>query len=310
MNREQINQLNMMDAVDQLLTTYNSTWSTNLAISNIVATFRAHLGALNANDMLQKTISTGVTLTKAEARAAMISAAILTANAGKAYAGVAGDANLIAQMSHTKSEIKEATDTDADDICQNIHDNLNPYIASTGAYGATTITQTALQNAINTFSGMIGKPRVQIAIVKHATLTIGQHFTAANNVLKIQLDSVLAQFATGNARFLNEYGTARIILDIGHRHTVILKGFIYDIHHTALAGILIELTGATHIHKKTTDATGKYRFTRLHAGTYTLTLSAAGYVSQTKVITVSANGTFENDFIMIVPIIPPGAATA
>ena len=295
MDRRQINQLNMMDATDQLLTTYNSSWSTNAIISAIVGTFRTHLGALNANDTLQKTISTGVTLTKVEAKAAMTSAAILTANAGKAYAGVAGNATLLAEMSHTKSEIKEAPDTDADDICQNIHDNLNPYIASTGGYGATTITQTNLQNAINTFSGMIGKPRVQIGIVKNATLTIEQHFTAANNLLKIQLDGVLAQFATSNAPFFNEYTNARVIVDVGHRHTVILKGFIYDTHHTALAGILVELTGAAHKHKKLTNATGKYRFTRLTPGTYTITLSAAGYVTQTKSITVSANGTFEND---------------
>jgi hypothetical protein len=308
MNREQINQLNMMDAVDQLLTTYNSTWSTNGAVSAIVATFRTHLGALNANDILQKTISTGVTITKDEAKAAMTSTAVLTANAGKAYAGVVGDATLLAQMRHTKTEIMKAADTDADDICQNIHDNLNPYIGSTVAYGATTLTQTSLQNTITVFSGMIGKPRVQIAIVKHATLTIEQHFTASMNLLKIQLDGVLAQFATSNARFLNEYGTARIIVDIGHRHTVILKGFIYDAH-TALEGALVELTGAPHKHKKVTDATGKFRFTGLHINTtYVITISKAGFVTQTKTITVSANGTYENDFIMVVPITPPHTA--
>ncbi|MHB8261801.1 MAG: carboxypeptidase-like regulatory domain-containing protein [Bacteroidia bacterium] len=48
-----------------------------------------------------------------------------------------------------------------------------------------------------------------------------------------------------------------------------------------------------------TDATGKYRFTRLHPGTYVITISKAGYVTQTKTITVSVNGTYENDFVMV-----------
>jgi hypothetical protein len=193
----------------------------------------------------------------------------------------------------------EAADTDADDICQNIHDNLNSYIANTTFYGATTTTQTTLQNAINTYSAMIGKPRAQIAIVRNATLTIEQHLTALNNIFKDQLDGVMAAlYTTTNAPFYNEYVSTRVIVDIGHRHTVILKGFIYDAHNNALAGVLVELTGAAK-HKKTTEATGKYIFTRLHTGTYTLTISKAGYVTQTKTIVVKDNGTIETDFVLV-----------
>ena len=299
MDRKQINQLNMMDAVDQVMTTYNGTWSGNAAVSGIVATYRSHLSALNLNDALQKTISTGVTLTKEQALAAMVSAAILTCNAGKAYASVAGNTALYAQMKHTKTEITKAANTDADDICQNIHDNLNPYIASMVSYGATAMTQTNLQNTITTYSAMIGKPRAQIAIVRNATLTIEQHFTALNNIFKDQLDGVMAAlYTTTNAPFYNEYVSTRVIVDIGHRHTVILKGFIYDVHNNALAGVLVELTGAAK-HKKITDATGKYKFTRLHTGTYTLTISKAGFVTQTKTIVVTENGTIETDFVLV-----------
>jgi len=308
MNREQINHLNMMDATDQLLTTFNAVWSTNVAVAGIVTTYRSHLVALNANDTLQKTISTGVTLTKAEAKLAMVNAAIAAANAGKSYAGVTNNTNLFAQMTQTKTGIMGASDTDADDICQNIHDNLNPYIANTVAYGATTATQTNLQNAINAFSALIGKPRVQQTIVRNATITIAEHFAAANALLKGQLDTIMTQYESSNAPFFNEYMSARVIIDIGHRHTVILKGFIYDAHNHALPHVLIELTG-TAKHKKITDATGKYKFSRLHAGTYTLTISTAGFVTQTKTIVVTQNGTVENDFILAAAITPPTPAT-
>jgi hypothetical protein len=298
MNRVQINQLNMMDTVNQVLTTYNAVWSSNAAINAIVATYRSHLTALNANDTLQKTISTGVTQTKEQAKAAMVAAAILTANAGKAYAAVTGNTNLVAQMSHSKSEINAASDTDADDICQNIHDNLNPFIANVTAYGATAATQTNLQNAINAFSILIGQPRQQIGIVAHATITIAQHFSAVNALLKNQLDTILLQYQSSNAPFYNEYVNARIIVDIGHRHTVTLEGFIYDNHSHAITGATVTLSGSAS-HHKVTNATGEYKFTRLHTGSYTLTISATGFVTQTKTVNITQNETLHTDFTMV-----------
>ena len=298
MNRDQINQLNMMDTCNQVLTTYNAAWSSNTAISAIVATFRSHLTALNANDTLQKTISTGVTQTKEEAKAAMATAAILTANGGKSYASVTGNTSLALEMNHNKTEILNAADTDADDICQNIHDNINPFIANTAAYGVTAATQTNLQNAITAFSVLIGQPRQQIGIVAHATITIAQHFAAVNALLKNQLDTIMPQYQSSNAPFYNEYMSARIIVDIGHRHTVTLNGFIYDSHNQALNGASIALSGSA-MHHKITDATGKYKFTRLHTGSFTLTVSKSGYVTQTKTVNVTANGTVENDFELV-----------
>ncbi len=298
MNGIQINQLNMMDAVNQVLTSFNSSWNTNAAINGMVVTFRSHLTALNANDTLQKTLSTGVTQTKENAKAAMINAAILTANAGRAYAAVTSNANLLAQMSYTSSDLKRATDTDADDICQLIHDNLNPYIANISAYGATTATQTALQNAITAFSNLIGTPRQQKAIVVHATITIAQHFSAANALLKDQLDAALIQFKASNAAFYNQYMSARVIVDAGHRHTVTLRGFVYGSDNTALAGATVSLTGDDSRHK-VTDATGAYTFTRLHTGSYTLTVSANGYATQSQTIDVPENDTVETDFSLV-----------
>jgi hypothetical protein len=298
MNRDQINQLNMMDTTDQVLTTHNGVWTGNIAVNSIVSTYRSHLTALNANDTLQKTISTGVTQTKDEAKAAMVAAAILTANAGKAYAAVTGNTNLVAQMSHSKTEINTAADTDADDICQNIHDNLDPYIANTISYGATAATQTNLQNAIDAFSLLIGQPRQQIGIVANATISIEQHFSAVNALLKNQLDNVLMQYKSTNPSFYNEYVSARILVDIGHRHTVTLEGFIYDIHNLAISGATVTLSGSAS-HHKTTNATGEYKFTRLHTGSYTLSISAGGFVTQTKTVSITKNETLHTDFTLV-----------
>jgi hypothetical protein len=298
MNRNQINELNMYDAVEQLFNANTTIWSSNTAVSATFATFTSHVNAINANDTVQKTSSIGTTNTKETAKAAMAVAAIAVANAGKAYATATSNQVLFDAMNHTKSEIIKASDTDADDISQNIHDNLLPFIANTTAYGATTASLTNLQNLINAYSALIGKPALQKSIVANATITLAQHFSAANALLKNSLDTLMAQYQTTNAVFYNQYTSVRTINDIGHRHTVILEGFIYDNHAHALASAKVELTGDA-LHQKITDATGHYKFTRLHAGTYTLTIVATGFVTQTKNVTVTANGTIHNDFTMV-----------
>src|ERR1700744_3411663 len=152
MTRDQINQLNMMDTTDQVLSSFSSVWTPNTIMAGIISTWRSHLSAINTNDTLQKTISQGATLTKEEAMNNMVTSAVAAANAGKAYAGVTGNTDLLPKMSATKSQILKAADTDADDICQNIHDDLAPFVANMAAYGVTPTTHTILQNNINAFS--------------------------------------------------------------------------------------------------------------------------------------------------------------
>ncbi|MBS1647894.1 MAG: carboxypeptidase regulatory-like domain-containing protein [Bacteroidetes bacterium] len=298
MNRHQINELNMYDAVEQLFNANTSIWSGNSAMSATVATFISHVNAINANDTVQKTSSIGTTVSKQNAQEAMAIAAVAVANAGKAYATATSNAVLFDAMNHTKSEIMQASDTDADDICQNIHDNLNPYIANTTAYGATAASLTNLQNLINAFSALIGKPQLQKSIVTNATITLAQHFAAANALLKNQLDALMVQYQTSNAVFYNQYKEVRVINDIGHRHTVTLAGFVYDNHGHAISGATIVLSGGAS-HHKITNATGAYKFTRLHIGSFTLAVSASGFVTQTKNISVAQNETVHTDFTMV-----------
>lgn len=298
MNRHQINELNMYDAVEQLFNANTAVWSSNTAVSATFATFTSHVNAINANDTVQKTSSIGTTQTKETAKQNMAIAAVAVANAGKSYATATSNQVLFDAMNHTKAAIIKASDTDADDICQNIHDNINPYIANTAAYGATAASLTNLQNLINAYSALIGKPQLQKSIVANATITLAQHFSAANALLKNQLDPLIAQFQTSNAVFYNQYQEVRVINDIGHRHTVTLAGFIYDHNNHAISGATVTLSGGAS-HQKITNATGEYKFTRLHIGSFTLIVSANGYATQTKNISVAQNETVHTDFTMV-----------
>ena len=95
---------------------------------------------------------------------------------------------------------------------------------------------------------------MQKSIVSNATLTLTQHFAATNALLKQLLDPLMEQYKTSNPDFYNEYKSVQVIHDIGHRHTVLFLGFIYDNHNHALAGALVKLTGSDRPHKKITRA--------------------------------------------------------
>lgn len=302
MNNRQTNTLNMYNAVSQFLNTYNAVWSGNATIAGMVTTFNGHISALNASDMAQKTITNGITQSKQQAKITMAKAAMVIAKAGKAYANATNNYVLAANFIFAQSDILRAKDTDADDICQGIHDALQPFIASTAPYGANAASQTNLQNAINTFSALIGRPRSQRTIVINATLSIAERFEATNTLLKDQLDPIMVQFKTTNAPFYNQYKAARVIVDVGNHHTVILRGFIYDAStNMAVANATVRVSGAANS-AKITDATGIYNFVRLQPGDYTLTVSAPGYGMQTKSINVKEDGVVETDFKMIAVI--------
>ena len=298
MKRQQVNQLNMYEAIKQYLNSNTIVWSSNPTVSAAIATYFSIIAGITANDAVQKTSTVGVTNTKETAKLDMAIAAIAIANAGKAYATTTSNQALFNAMNHSKTEILAGNDTDANGICQNIVNAITPYIASTTTYGATATSLTNLQNLINTYYVLIGTPAIQKSLVTTATLTLDQQFSDANALLKNLLDPLIQQYQTSNVLFYNQYTALREINDLGHRHTVILTGFIYNSSNVALANATVSLSGSA-THSKITNATGKYKFTRLHTGTYTITVTASGYATQTHNFTITQNSTTHSDFIMV-----------
>ncbi len=303
MTRDQINKLNMLEAVDQVLTAYNGTWSGNTAVSATVTSYRGHLTTINNNDTVQKTSTVGVTENKTQLKQAMADAAMKVANAGMAYAHANNNTVLFNAMNHSENEIMHASDTDADDICQNIHDGYASYTTLAAAYGAGATENTALQNAINTYSGQIGKPKQIETLSINATETLVKEFTEVMALLENQLTTILFQYKATNAQFYNQFIAAKIIEDIGHRKTVVFGGHTYDSHGSPLPGVLMTLHGTDNTGKvinvhKTTDANGHYHFTRQHTGNYVLTPSLSGYTGTAKTIAVTENKTITTDFTL------------
>ena len=299
MDKTQSNAFNMFESVGVTMNTFHSAWTGNAIISAVVTNLQSGVSVLLGEQQSQTTGSKGITQTKAQARTTLEESALAIANAGRAYAVSVNNLVLKGSCNLTASGLSKAKDVDLIAACQNLYDAVNPFATSLASYGATSASRSVLQTSITTFTTLTGQPASAIAAVSAATETIELQVKAIKTLLNEQLDPLMMQFKTSNPTFYKQYTASRVIHDIGVRHTVTFKGFIYSAANVALAGALVKLAGAAP-HEKTTGADGFYEFARLHTGTYTLNVSATGYVSQTKTIVVTENSTVETNFTLVV----------
>jgi hypothetical protein len=293
MNQSQTNQLNMCNATLQWLNDNAVTYSNNAIITGVVLAIKNNVGALNILDQTQKNSTKPLTQTKTQAKKIMTDLAMSHANAGVAYGTANNNTALASTCKIAKKALSKAKDTDADDYCQNIHDAVAPFIANMAIYAVNATTLGLLTTAINTFSGLIGKPKSKQAVSVSATQSIVLQFKAIKSQFKDSLDPLLKTQLT-SALFL-AYKTARKVINSGTHHDYILSGTVYN-GNTPLIGAIVTIKNTKK--KSTTKANGKYKFTGLTAGSYTITASATGFAAQSKTAAINTPQNIVTDFMM------------
>jgi len=274
MNLRQTNELNMLEATLITLLKYNTVYSSNAVFVAAVNTLQSTINSIRSTDLVQNAKSIGITLTKEEAKTAMITLAFAHVSAGRAYATATSNTSLKSTLDYSLSDLKKLKDNDAWTDCQSIHDAVSPYIASMTPYGATATTLASLQTDINNYAPLIGKPRSQVAASAAATKSVVQLIEGSRELYKDTLDPLMEQFKISNVAFYNEYHTSRIIVNIGTHKETIIEGLVTN-GTSPIAGILVKLTGTTK--KKLTKANGKFRFMKLQPQKYTVTATGSGY---------------------------------
>jgi hypothetical protein len=255
---------------------------------------------------VQQTGTAGATITKNQAKDNMASLAYAAACAGKAYAHSINNGALLNAMNISKTDILSGPDNLADDKASNIYNALLPLVANLSSFGATTASLAALQTSITAFSIFLGQTQQQSSVGIAATNTLAGHFTDQNDSLNNYLDPLMVQYAISNPTFYNQYNENRAIQNMGHRKTLVITGFISNNQTPAqtLPHVLITLTGTDSLgntvnKSKHTDASGHYRFTRLHIGSYTITPSLSGFTTTPKTSSVTETQVINNDFVMV-----------
>ncbi|MHB8260515.1 MAG: carboxypeptidase regulatory-like domain-containing protein [Bacteroidia bacterium] len=298
MNATQTNKEHMYDATYEVLESNNAIWAGNPTMVTAVGKLNNYITGISGTATTQGVVTTGVTDNKELVREALIASIFANASAGLAYASSANNAVLKAKCKMTESSLIRAKEADLVTIGNNVHIALLPYAANLVGFGGSAATLGTLSTNTNSFGGLVSSPRSARTTPISATGTLAQQFRATTEFLVDEMDPMMEQYRTSNPDFYNAYHVARVILNIGHRTTVILMGFIYNQLHQALEHAMVTIVGNKH-HKKITGVDGHYKFARLHAGTYTIQVVATGFVTQTFTITVTNPQTIHTDFTMV-----------
>lgn len=89
------------------------------------------------------------------------------------------------------------------------------------------------------------------------------------------MDKLSVQFKAANINFYNEYKGNRIIVDAPTSTTKLVGGVIEYATEVAISGALVEVVGQSYT--ATTDGSGSFEITIPVPGTYSVTVSKAGY---------------------------------
>ncbi len=299
MNIKQSAQLLVFNAIVAVLNSFSSVWSANTVVSAAISNFTAYLNTLLLAEGVKLTGTKPTTASKNLGRSALITFALAHARAGLAYASTNNLPALKQICKVTPTTFKKMKEVDVEPFCRNIYNAVQPYIGSMTLYGATTASMSTFNTAMNNYHGLVGTPQAQRAATRTASLTIEQQIANIKNLLNDNIDPLILQYSS-NVAFMQQYDAARHANTTHHRHNVIAKGLVVDVHNNSLANAVLRIVELPKRHKHITDADGKYSFTRLKINTtYTIEVSLTGYVTQTFVVNENAAKTVEHTFILV-----------
>ena len=289
MNQRQINHLNMYDSVVTNLNQNAALYSSNTVFSTATNNFKTAVTALGSLQTGQINHSSGITVTKEQAKTNLIQLTIDHAEAGKAYAAIVGNAALKQNLKINASDLNKLQDAQLAPTCQDIYNQLSPVISNLSDYGVTATTLLSLQTAIGTFMPLVGQPKNARSTAKAFTTAIAQQIQSIQKTLEEQLDPLMRQYKITQQIFHDSYFSDRKVGTKNNRTTVSIKGTITNAQNQPLKKAHITLLNTSR-RIKITKADGKYQFSRMHPGSFTIQVSAKGYATQSKTVMQSTPG--------------------
>lgn len=248
---------------------------------------------------LQGTGTNGITNNKKQLRLSVNSSASDTARKLTSYAKLTDNYTLLGEVSFSESDFRNFSDIEARDKAQILYHKAQEYLPELPPYGIDETTQGTLQNAINSFSGVITAPRMGVTTQSQATKQLADLFKTSTKALE-KIDAAVEIVKLSEPNFYNGYKSARKIIRKGTGKLAV-KGTVTDaITGEPIKGVKVSFSldgGTTTLAQtnndgqpdvsKTTAAKGGFNIKTMAAGTYKASFKKMGYANQ--VVTVNVN---------------------
>ena len=211
------NKLTMYKAVAALLDANTTKTAAMAAFTTAHNSLKDYIDAISEKNILKGSAAAGKTDFKNQQQAELIAAAIPIAGALFALGSALKDPRIQATGDLKKGDFLKLRDTELTDVVTNIKNNADAHAADLAAYGVIPADIAALDTKINSYSNSIGSKESSQSVKVGAGKVLPQIFNEADALLKDQLDRMMEKFASSDQQFYQEYKSARVIKDLGHR---------------------------------------------------------------------------------------------
>jgi hypothetical protein len=160
----------------------------------------------------------------------------------------------------------------------------------------------ALSGAIAAYEVMIPRPRVALNIRKNATEALDRLFSEIDTPLNI-MDGLMETLLQTQPVFFETYTNARIIVNSSNAGSGV-KGTVKDgLTGAPLRDVSVTINArdirSFRTLTKTTNIDGNYEIRRIRSGSYTLTISKEGYVTQEMAVTITEGRITDADIALL-----------
>ncbi len=219
MNKKQENKLSMYQATEEHLDNTTDIWKANGIFSKSAADYKTEVGNLRKLTAIQSEDITGYALKKEKLEEEVIKCAILIASGLYTYSFVNNDDPLRKSVDVSPSYLRRLRDNEMYDTCLNIYNKGKKNISVLADCGVSEDMVKNLETSLKDFDTIISTPRDMIDTRSTATEQIIEKFEQIDSILKNILDKLIHVYEYSNPEFFTKYQKARIIVDLGVRHT-------------------------------------------------------------------------------------------
>lgn len=185
----------------------------NPAFSAAFERFKTNIAAIESLAQQNDARLTGIAEDKNALKQALARQAAEIAGVVFAYASANADHALKQEANFSYSALLKTRDGEIAARCRSIHDLAAARLEALKDYGIRAPNLTRLQTAIDAYAAHSPKPRTAASQRKTALANLTELFKETDQILRDQMDKLIATFNPAHPDFVKTYESNRIIID-------------------------------------------------------------------------------------------------
>jgi hypothetical protein len=279
MEKNQIDQYDMLLSIENHFDDNNVVWATNVPIATTKTLLTNKLRTIGEQYAIQLLNPAGITENKEFTRQVLEDQAFIICAAVGGYANIAGKKELFRITNFTKTDLARFRDAQLLGECVNINRETNIEIANLAPYGILPATLTAFTTAMNNYSAAMKNPTGAIAKRKAATDKLAVLLPEAIEILAMRLDKLIVALTASQPAFVDIYNNVRTINSSPTNTISLTTVCLNSVTSTPLEKVKLSIVGENL--DRQSNATGTNIFQNITEGTHTLTATLPGYEDYT-----------------------------